>query len=739
VSVTFDFNKPVTALPGVGRARAAQLQRLNISTVRDLLYHFPRAYQNRGEIYSLEDAAALGRNCATILTVGSNPHTAMLQRGKTLTKFTAFDESGKCTVLFFNQPYVKEMFSVGSSFRFWGLVTRKGRTYEMSSPSYEPYYDTIKLPDFMPIYPLTEGLSQKILANIIGQQLMNLPNELPDIIPQRVREKLGLIPLSKALREIHIPTNYDELDSARKRFVFEELYIFSLGMAITKSRMLSGTPPEMKRVADKPFLSKIGFELTGAQRRTVEEICADMTRGDRPMTRLVAGDVGSGKTVCAAYAMFLAVANGYQCALMVPTEILAMQHYMDLSELFSKLGYRCELLVGSKTAAQKRKIKKMCADGEVEIVIGTHALLTDDTVFKNLGLVVTDEQHRFGVMQRAKLTEKGKDIHTLVMSATPIPRTLALIMYGDLDISIIDEMPPGRQKVDTFVVDESYRERLNKFIAKQIENGNQVYIVCPAVDSEEDDGVSIGINYKAERENSELSDLYSLINARRGESGAREVKTKDAGESKSITLKSAVQYAKSLQETVFPNYRVGFVHGKMSGKDKDKIMSDFYNKKIDILVSTTVIEVGVNVPTATLMIVENAERFGLSQLHQLRGRVGRGKDKSYCVLVSDTKSERALERLNVMKQESNGYKIAEKDLIMRGPGDFFPTLSGEARQHGGLKLKLAGLCDDIETLKAAAVAAAETLADDKKLQKPENVPARLAVENLFQINANTFN
>lgn len=739
MGLKYDFNKPVTQLNGVGKARALQLGRLNITTLRDLLYHFPRAYQNRGEIYSLADASVLGKYCATILTVATPPHTAMLSRGKTLTKFTAFDDSGKCTVLFFNQPYVKEFFPVGSSFRFWGLVTQKGRTYEMTAPSYEPYYDSIKLPDFMPIYPLTEGLSQKVLANIIGQQLMNLPDELPEIIPERIRKEMGLIPLSDSLREIHIPSNYDELDRARKRFVFEELYLFSIGMALLKSRKTSGNAPEMKSVTNKLFLSKIGFELTQAQKRTIEEITTDMTRGGSPMTRLVSGDVGSGKTVCAAYALFLCVANGYQGALMVPTEILAMQHFSDLTELFSKLGYRCELLVGSKTAAQKKKIKNMCATGEVDIVIGTHALLTDDTVFKNLGLVVTDEQHRFGVMQRAKLTEKGKDIHTLVMSATPIPRTLALIIYGDLDISVIDEMPPGRQKVDTFVVDESYRARLNQFISKQIENGNQVYIVCPAVDSEEDDGVSISIDYRAEKEDTDITELARYINSIKGNYDKQNIKTEKHTEKSGITLKSAVQYAKSLQENVFPQYKVGFVHGKMSPKDKDKVMGEFYSKKLDILVSTTVIEVGVNVPSATLMIVENAERFGLSQLHQLRGRVGRGKDKSYCVLVSDSKSEKALERLNVMKSESNGYKISEKDLEMRGPGDFFPTLSGEARQHGGLKLKLAALYDDLEMLKYAAAAAAETLAEDKKLQREENIPARNAVESLFKINESTFN
>ena len=708
------MEKSVSSLPGVGQKRAEQLAKLNIFTVGDLLYHFPRAYQNRGKVFTLAEASMTGQVCAVVMTVATSVSAVRLSGGRTLARFQAFDTTGKCVVSFFNQNYLKDVFYQGATFRFYGKVERKGRSFSMTSPSFEPWSEQAKLPDFYPIYPLTAGLSQKTLQNILGVLLTKISSGiLPDPIPASVRQKYNLMELSHALCAIHMPSDYDELNKARNRFAFEELFLYSLGMGMLGKQRREPTELHFEKTDLSDFFAQIPFSLTDAQKKTVNDIYIDMVRGDIPMARMVSGDVGSGKTVCAAAAAAIALKNGYQCALMVPTEILANQHYNDLAPMFSSMGFHVALLTGSLSAAQKRRIRTDLQTGKTHLVIGTHALITDNTVFCNLGLVITDEQHRFGVAQRQALAQKGRRIHTLVMTATPIPRTLAHILYGDLDVSVIDTLPPGRQTVDTFAVNEGYRARLNGFIRKQVTEGHQVYIVCPAVEQAEEDtegGETISIDYRPDRE-------YSPA----------------------IPLQAAVDYAKALQNEVFPDLSIGILHGKMKTKDKDLVMADFVSGKLQILVSTTVIEVGVNVPNATLMIIENADRFGLAQLHQLRGRVGRGSAKSYCVLMSSAKAgSDAKARLDMICQSHNGYEIATFDLKMRGPGDFFPSAS-EARQSGEFSFRYASLAGEAVIAENAAKAAKEILEGDPTLSTNEHCHLQSTIRRFFKLTENTVN
>jgi len=710
-----ELQKPVQSLPGVGTKRAEQLLKLGIESVADLLYHFPRAYQNRGKILSLAEGAMTGQVCATVLTVGSTVSAVRLSGGRTLFRFSAFDNTGKCIISFFNQNYLRDVFIQGSTFRFYGKIERKGRSFAMTAPAFEPWSETVQPPEFYPIYPLTAGLTQKNLQNIIGTLLMRLtPDSVTDPIPEDIRKKYSLPELSAAFGAIHMPSNYAELDTARSRFAFEELFLYSLGMGMLGKRRRLPCDLQFGKTDLTDFFSQIPFALTDAQKKTVNDIYIDMTRKETPMARLVSGDVGSGKTICAAAACAIALKNGYQCALMVPTEILANQHYHDLEPLFKNLGFSVKLLTGSLSAAEKRKVRLDAASGKADLVIGTHALITDATTFSKLGLVITDEQHRFGVAQRQALAEKGKRIHTLVMTATPIPRTLAHILYGDLDVSTIDTLPPGRQVVDTFAVNESYRARLNGFIRKQVEKGHQVYIVCPAVEQAEEDlaenGETISLDYRPGKE-----------------------------VSPAIPMQAAVDYAKALQNEVFPDLAIGILHGKMKAKDKDTVMADFVAGKIHVLVSTTVIEVGVNVPNATLMVIENADRFGLAQLHQLRGRVGRGSAKSYCVMVSEAKKGSDAEaRLNMLCKSRNGYEIATFDLQLRGPGDFFPT-GEEARQSGEFSFRYAGLANDASLAENAAKEAKALLESDPSLCSPKHIHLSLAIERFFKLTENVVN
>lgn len=663
---------PLLRLPGVGEKRAEQLARLGLHTVSDLLFHFPRAYENRGDVVSLagtQEPARAGARQAVILTVSTAPRRSRLKNRMTLLKFRAFDDSGTCEVAFFNQDYLADSFPIGAVFRFFGRVERTGRGFSLTNPAFEPYTEGSALPPLFPVYPLTEGLSNKLISGLIRQAMPAIAR-MEDPLPEDIREREGLCTLAFALRTVHCPPDFQSLHTAKTRLAFDEFFRFALGLGMQGGGARVGGAPVccVSEETFAGFRALLPYQLTAAQERTIAEIRQDMASGTA-MNRMLVGDVGCGKTVCAAAAVYVAVRSGRQAAIMAPTGILAAQHAAELIPLFARIGIRGELLTGATTAARKRKIRAALADPDpaarLDFVIGTQALLSAGVDFAAPALVVTDEQHRFGVNQRAALSDKNRHAHLLCMSATPIPRSLALVLYGDLDVSRIDQMPPGRQRVDTFVVDESYRARLDAFIRKNVAAGGQVYIVCPAVE---------------QAEGAEEADEAGLIPLTADFAAA----TPPA--STLPPLRAAVQYAAELAERL-PDLRIGFVHGRMKQAEKDGIMQAFTAGEVQVLVSTTVIEVGVNVPNACLMIVENAERFGLSQLHQLRGRVGRGNRKSYCILVRAGGGDAARARLEVMRTTYDGFRIAEQDLAQRGPGDFLaPAAGGSIRQSGGFRL-----------------------------------------------------
>ena len=694
----------VRALPGVGPTRAAALENMGIKTIRDLLWNFPRSYENRAAIRPLKDGID-GVTGAFLLTVGTRPRTAKLKGRLSLTKFKAFDESGTVEVVFFNQPYVEQAFEVGETYRFWGKLT-KLKTWTLSSPSFERLGGDKPLRDYIPVYPLTEGISRKMMDGYIDSALTATVN---DPLPEALRLAHNLPTRSYALRAIHRPESMDELQLGIRRMVFDELFCLALSIGYRKHSKREASIPPCKPCDIRPLLSLLPYELTDSQKGVVNDIYRDMvasgTASVPTMRRILIGDVGSGKTICAVIAMYIAAQSGYSSAVMVPTEILAVQHYKTIEPLFTKLGIRTLLLTGSTPQKEKTRIKELLAqESDIPyVVIGTHALLNRNVVFANLGLTVTDEQHRFGIAQRNTLQQKVPHSHLLVMSATPIPRTFALSLYGDMDVSRIDTLPTGRQTVDTFVVDESYRARLQGFIRTQVQAGGQVYIVCPAIEDEEQspDEVTLG----------DISFRTSSL----------------------PPLKHAVEYAEDLQNNVFPDLHVALLHGRMHAAEKDAVMARFASGEIDILVSTTVIEVGVNVPNASLMVVENAERFGLAQLHQLRGRVGRGSRKSYCILISDSHTDTAKARLRVLASTSDGYVIAEHDLMQRGPGDFFGSLcSDEVRQSGGVNLKIARFCDDTPLMTAAFEAANRILQQNPTLDGSELEPLRCEINRIFR-------
>ncbi len=701
------FHSEIGTLHGIGVKRAEAFKRLGVYTVGDLLRHFPRAYQNRGHVRLLSEGIE-GESCSYLLTIGTQPRTATLKNRKVITKFRAFDESGTVEITYFNSRFLENCFRVGETHRFWGKLLRTGNRYTMAAPLHEVYVEEGSLPDFTPVYPAGAGLSQGLITEAVEEILARFAScGIPELLPETLRRELFLPSVMAAYRAIHRPRSMEELEAARRYFAAEETYLFALALATTKHRKRSGIPPAMKAVDMTALTNALGFSLTGAQKRSIDEIYHDMVGAELPMSRLLSGDVGSGKTAVAAAALYVAMKNGYQGALMAPTEILAAQHYETLGELFGKMGFRVGLLLGSSTAATKRNLRRMAEECEIDLLIGTHSLLTEDTAFARLGLVITDEQHRFGVAQRAglgKVNREGKTPHVLVMSATPIPRTLALILYGELSLSMLDELPPGRQRVDTFTVDESNRARLNGFIKKQVREGGQVYIVCPAVEQKDEDMEGDLIRFAPDGSAEMSFDRPKLT--------------------------SAVEYRDRLAAEIFPKYEIGLVHGRMKGAEKDAVMKRFAGGEIPILVSTTVIEVGVNVPNASLMIVENAERFGLAQLHQLRGRVGRGSRKAYCVLVSAGGGELAKERLSVMKTTYDGYKIAEYDLKLRGPGDYFPGRNGNARQHGSFGGMMAA---DMDMLKRAMGEAERVLNEDPSLTAEENRFAAEAVRAFFEV------
>ena len=684
------LNSPITDLPGIAKVRAEAFSRIGIHTVRDLLFHFPRSYENRGDVKTITEALD-GAPHALSLVVATVPKTANIRRGMSITKFRAFDGTGTIEILYFNQPYCRDVFSVGEEFRFFGKLTEEGRVYRMTNPAYEKITPENPLPDFVPRYPLTDGISPKIIANAIAAALSCL-NDVTDFLPENIRQKRELPTLATAIKVLHEPPTQAALGASLARLAFDEYLLFSLALSIARrTQDVHGAAACTKQNISQ-LLARLPYELTASQKAVVREIAADMASPDgTPMSRILVGDVGCGKTVCAAIAAYIAILNGHQAAIMAPTEILARQHYHDLSYLFGALGIKTELLIGATPQREKADIYARLAskgEGRIDLLIGTHALLNEKLAFSDLALAITDEQHRFGVGQRAAIREKNPTAHLLVMSATPIPRTLALALYGDLNISRITEMPAGRQRVDTHLVGEALRERLNGFIAQTVAQDGQVYVVCPAIE-EEEGAIPLG---------------RVLL----------------PGEESQTPLKNAVEHAKALKER-FQNYEIAVLHGRLKPAEKDEIMQRFSAGKINILVSTTVIEVGVNVPNASLMIVENAERFGLSQLHQLRGRVGRGSRKSYCILVSDAEGDTAKQRLRALCHTYDGYEIAEEDLRLRGPGDFFASQGEDTvRQSGGLHFSAIAASADPEIPKAAFEEANAILAEDPDLTSPEH-------------------
>ena len=591
-----DLFSSVRELHGVGPARAAQLEKLGIRTLYDLLAFFPRDYEDRTNPVTIAQLQPGVPACFRAMVV-SQPVLRRIGGGRDITKLIVADETGKLTLSYFNQPYVKTQLHYGESYYFYGALQPE-HGMQMANPAHDPADRPGAVTNrLLPVYSLTAGLSNRLMTQCVQQALTFAAELLPEILPEQVRREYDLCGVTEAYTTVHQPPDWPALQRARKRLVFEEFFIFSAGLAVLRASRTELSAEPYAADCMQGFYAALPFRLTGAQQRAIDQILQDLTSG-HVMNRLVQGDVGSGKTMVAAAACFCAVRNGRQAAFMAPTEILAEQHARTLTQLLGPLGVRVLLLTGSRTAAQKRAAREQLASGEAQLVVGTHALLSETGVFRDLGLVVADEQHRFGVAQRTKLTEKGRSPHLLVMSATPIPRTLALIAYGDLDVSVIGELPPGRRLVETFLVSEALRERLNGFIRRQCSEGHQVYVVCPAVE-ESEDGV----------------------------------------------LRSAEAWAQTLQQSVFPDLRVGLLHGKMKSAEKDAALAAFSAGETDILVATTVVEVGVDVPNATLMVIENAERFGLSQLHQLRGRVGRGGAQSYCVLVSGTRQEETKKRL----------------------------------------------------------------------------------------------
>ena len=680
-----DLNTDVRYIKGVGEAKAKALGKLGIATLGDLIGWFPRRYDDRRESKPISQLIPGETACVSAM-IASEPRLAHIRKGMDLVKVRAVDETGALDITFFNQSWLKNQLQVGETYIFYGRAEGTLLRKTMTSPIVEPEGRRENTGRIVPVYPLTAGVSQLLLSRAIRQGLDACADILPDCLPDDVRQAHQLCRVNYAYENIHFPESPETLDIARRRLAFEELFFFAIGLKLLRSRRETVNVAPFQAVDMASFYDSLPFTLTGAQRRCVDEAIADMRSG-RPMNRLCQGDVGSGKTMVAAACVYFCVKNGRQAALMAPTELLAEQHYRGLAPLLEKLHIRCALLTGSTPAKTKRSITAQLATGEIDFAIGTHALISGGVAYADLGLVVTDEQHRFGVAQRTALAEKGEHPHTLVMSATPIPRTLALILYGDLDVSIIDQLPPGRKPIETYAVTSAYYPRLYAFIRKQVEAGRQVYIVCPMVS-----------------ENDDLPD-----------------------ERKAVT-----EYAKKLQTEIFPDLKVAYVHGKMKAKEKDAVMAAFAAGESHILVSTTVIEVGVDVPNASLMVVENAERFGLSQLHQLRGRVGRGQHQSYCVLVSDNKNEETRQRLRAMTKTADGFKIAEEDLRLRGPGDFFGV-----RQHGLPGLRVADIGCDTRLLAEAQAAAEELLAKDPDLSRHPATAER--VRKLFQQSENSLN
>ncbi len=667
-----DINTNIQYLKGVGEKRAKILNKLDIFTVGDLLHFYPRDYMDWSKITSIT-AAPFDGNCCIRAIVNHKPRGAKIRKGMTIYKTVATDGESLMDITIFNNKYAAESLEAGEEYLFYGKVGGNLRRREMTSPMIAPVENGMRI---RPIYHQSAGINSKAIEKLVRQAYDIRKDYFIDCIPQPLRDKLCLMEVNKAIYELHFPTSEDMVAEARRRLIFEELFIFQLGLMKLKGNRKESTPVRIEKDFTDEFLATLPFTLTGAQNRAVRESVEQMT-SQFTMNRLLQGDVGSGKTAVAAALIYTVVKNGYQCAFMAPTEILAQQHYKTCLKFFENTDIKVSLLTGSVTAAKKREIKADLKDGKTQLIVGTHALIQDDVEFSNLGLVITDEQHRFGVKHRGALSNKGNRPHTLVMSATPIPRTLALMLYGDLDVSILDELPPGRQPIETYSIDTQKRPRAFNYVKKHLDEGRQGYIVCPLVEEGEAD------------------------------------------------LAAAQEYSENISRGFFSGYGVGLLHGKMKPKDKEDVMSRFVSGEIQLLVSTTVIEVGVDVPNSVIMVIENAERFGLSQLHQLRGRIGRGQYKSTCILITDAQNEAAKKRMKIMTSTTDGFKIADEDLKMRGPGDFFGS-----RQHGLPEMKIAMLTDTA-LLNEANRFAREIIIDDPDFIKEENKNLRQGIAHLF--------
>ena len=657
-------------LKGVGEKTARLYNKLGIFTVDDLIRHYPRKYLDYGNTVSVKDAPP-DTPVFIKATMITPVKESMIRKGLTLYKCNFSDGETVIRVTIFNNKYLAKALRTFDDYILYGKVEKTFTSASMSSPQIE----RADKAEVHPVYPTTEKLSVKAITNSVRNALA-LVGKIPETLSDDILKKYDLVSLDFATRQIHFPTDEKNVEPARHRLIFDELLTLQLGLLKLKEKDVKGNSCKIKKDFTNEFYSLLPFTPTGAQQRAVADCIEDM-QSDRMMNRLIQGDVGSGKTAVAGAVIYTVIKNGAQAALMAPTEILATQHFESFKKLFASTDVRVALLTGSVKAGEKKEIKRALCNGEIDLIVGTHALIQNDVEFENLGLVCTDEQHRFGVQQRANLAMKGDNPHLMVMSATPIPRTLGLIIYGDLDISLLDELPPGRQEIRTDVVTSAYHKRIYKFIRDAVDRGEQAYIVCSLVDEGESD------------------------------------------------LISAKEYADNLAKNEFVGYSVGLLHGKMKPAEKDKVMQSFAEGETQILVSTTVVEVGVDVPNATVMLIENADRFGLSQLHQLRGRVGRGKNKSYCILVSDNKSDSSRERLQVMKHTSNGFDIADYDLKSRGPGDFFGK-----RQHGLPDLKIADMLEDTETLRQCRECALKMLESDPRLDGYPELCER--INNMFR-------
>lgn len=670
-----EINTDIRYIKGIGEKRAELFNKLGVFCVGDLLRYLPRGYEDRTDVRDICDIEE-GESVCIKGSLAGGIRSFRARTGSRVVQARVTDGTGIINLTWFNAPYVEKALRVDEFFSFFGKVSSRGAVPEMINPLIEGESSSgDKMGKIVPIYPCTAGLTQSNIRSAVQNALKNLNGSVADIIPESIRSEYGLTDAETAIETIHSPQSFDDFENARKTLAFEEFLVLQTGVAAAKqTKALSDAPmiSDVKCIAD--FAAALPFRLTNAQKRVINEISADIKRSV-PMNRLVQGDVGCGKTIVAAAVMYAVAKQGYSSALMAPTEVLARQHYENIRGMFEPFGIEVAYLAGSQKTAERKENIEMILSGAAKIVVGTHALISDKTQIPKLALAITDEQHRFGVRQRTKLSSSG-NVHTLVMTATPIPRTLSLILYGDLDVSVIDELPPGRTPVATMAVGENQRKKVEQFVLKKLSEGRQAYFVCPLVE-----------------------------------------------ESEVIDANAVEAYLDEIKKGAYKNRRIEALHGKMKAVDKERIMQEFSQGKIDALVTTTVVEVGVDVPNATVMVVENAERFGLSQLHQLRGRVGRGEHKSYCILICGTTGKTAVERMKIMCETNDGFKISEKDLELRGPGEFLGT-----RQHGLPSMRAGNLKCDMQILQDAHNAAFEILADDVNLEKPENRALRAEIE-----------